>query len=223
MSSKKVYLDVETTGLDPFVNEVWEVGFIEHSKDMGWLHRLYRVYPDLTTASPDALRISGFYDRTHDMRDPVNDDYAVGKNAYNLVDGFTGEPEARVPLGGFLWSDPKALAALLAKTLIDRHVVGAVPWFDAALHGSFLSEFLRKNGQRLARHYHLIDVEAMAVGYLAGLRAGRVMDVPKPRLPWDSDALSLALGVDPDQFDRHSALGDARWAKALDDRITGTS
>src|SRR5947209_20433850 len=131
---------------------------------MGWLHRLYRVYPDLTTASPDALRISGFYERTARMRNPSTDMHARGDGVYNLVDGFTGEPD-KPPLGGYLWSSPRALADLLARTLVGQHVVGACPWFDAALHGSFLSEFLRKNGQRLACHYHLIDVEAMAVGY----------------------------------------------------------
>lgn len=30
-----------------------------------------------------------------------------------------------------------------------------------------------------------------------------------------------AVGVDPDDFDRHTALGDARWARAIYDAITG--
>ncbi len=37
--------------------------------------------------------------------------------------------------------------------------------------------------------------------------------------PWDSNKLSLAVGVDPDDFDRHTALGDARWAKAIYERV----
>ena len=39
--------------------------------------------------------------------------------------------------------------------------------------------------------------------------------------PWDSDALSRAVGVNPDDFDRHTALGDARWAKAMYEAVMG--
>ena len=69
-------------------------------------------------------------------------------------------------------------------------------------------------------HYHIIDVESLAAGWLA---AGT--DPMEPRTeetgpdkctpPWDSNELSLAVGVDPKTFDRHTALGDARWAKAI--------
>ena len=67
----------------------------------------------------------------------------------------------------------------------------------------------------------MIDVEALAIGYLHGLDSrpvedgrfdlGTLMD-----LPWKSDAVSRALGVEPpsDEF-RHTALGDAYWAMTL--------
>ena len=45
--------------------------------------------------------------------------------------------------------------------------------------------------------------------------------LPAPALPWDSDEISRVVGVDPDDFDRHTALGDARWARAIYDAITG--
>ena len=88
----------------------------------------------------------------------------------------------------------------------DRpHVVGAVPNFDT---------------ERIAHqfgvdgwHYHLIDVENLAVGYLAG-RGG-----PLPPLPWNSDDLSRAVGVDPDRLRRHEAMADAEWARAIYDRV----
>ena len=73
-------------------------------------------------------------------------------------------------------------------------------------------------------HYHLIDVENLAVGYLAGRG-----DNPAPdaigrhvSLPWDSNALSLAVGVDPDRFARHTAMGDVLWAKAIYDTVMDT-
>jgi hypothetical protein len=36
----------------------------------------------------------------------------------------------------------------------------------------------------------------------------------------DARLLSRALGVDPDAYDRHTALGDARWVRAQYDTIT---
>ena len=91
------------------------------------------------------------------------------------------------------------IASQVALLTAGKHLVGAVPSFDAA----FLSAFLIASGQREAWHYHLIDVETLI--------AGRLRLEP----PFDSDALSRAVGVEPTDFARHTALGDARWAKTL--------
>lgn len=80
-----------------------------------------------------------------------------------------------------------------------RHLVGAVISFDEER----LRKLLRANRACPEWHYHLVDVE--------GLVAGRLGIEP----PWNSDKLSAEIGIDPEQFDRHTALGDARWAKAL--------
>jgi DNA polymerase III epsilon subunit-like protein len=79
------------------------------------------------------------------------------------------------------------------------HLAGCVVSFDAER----LAKLLRANGECPMWHYHLIDSEALVAGLL-GIAP-----------PWRSSDLSLAVGVDPEQFDRHSALGDARWAKAM--------
>jgi len=110
----------------------------------------------------------------------------------------------------------------------DRpHVIGAVPNFD--------TERIAYQFEVTGWHYHLIDVENLAVGWLAG------QGEPLPPLPWDSDALSAAVGVDPArfrrheamadvewaidpaQFRRHEAMADVEWAMAIYDRITGQS
>lgn len=83
------------------------------------------------------------------------------------------------------------------------YLVGAVPSFDDA----FLKDLLRHYGACPGWHYHLVDVEALAAGQLA----------MEP--PWDSEELSKAVGVDPEKFDRHTALGDARWARAVYDAV----
>lgn len=33
-------------------------------------------------------------------------------------------------------------------------------------------------------------------------------------LPWNSNQLSRRLGVDPDEFPRHTAMGDVQWCLA---------
>lgn len=85
------------------------------------------------------------------------------------------------------------------------HLVGAVPSFD----DGFLKRLLRASRGCPGWHYHLVDVEALAAGRLAA----------EP--PWDSNELSRLVGVDPELFDRHTALGDARWARAIYDAVMG--
>jgi len=73
-------------------------------------------------------------------------------------------------------------------------------------------------------HYHLIDVENLAVGYLFGRHpVTQALKVPDPvlALPWDSDRLSEQVGVTPPTDERHTAMGDVRWAMALYDACTG--
>ena len=115
-------------------------------------------------------------------------------------------------------------AKVIAGIFYDRpHVVGAVPNFDTER----IALLLRRFGLEPGWHYHLIDVENLAVGYLravarwAPLPAGvakKLRDAGTP--PWDSDTLSLACDVaPPGEGVRHTAMGDVRWAMALYDRI----
>lgn len=90
------------------------------------------------------------------------------------------------------------------------HLIGAVPNFDADV----LSARMRANGICPSWHYHLQDFETLIVGFLRG-RGEKV-----PPLPWKSDDLSRLIGVQPPVGDdRHTALGDARWARDVWDRV----
>jgi DNA polymerase III epsilon subunit-like protein len=142
------------------------------------------------------------------------------------------------------WSAADAEAdALRQIEAITRgaHLVGAVVSFDADV----LGQRMRAHGICPSWHHHLIDIEALAVGWLNGRRSrqneivdgyplendgkkapGLVRwDSPGPwdvPLPWKSDDLSRLVGVEPaSDEDRHTALGDARWALAVYDAITG--
>lgn len=83
-------------------------------------------------------------------------------------------------------------------------IAGSNPGFDMERLGDLLAEFDIEPGW----HYHPLDVPTIAVGWLSA--RGELM----PR-PWKSDVLSAAVGIDPTEFTRHTALGDVLWAQAL--------
>lgn len=191
------FVDIETTGLDPDSHEVWEVGLIlpggaEHS---------WQLPVDLGRADPMALAISRFHER---------------RLAFDLIDS----------LAGFAWE-----FATLTRGL---HLAGACVSFDA----DRLWRLLRSNHGCPMWHYHLVDVEGMAAGAVSercryeandGKSRGTIR-VDRPdgtvnhidgRPPWSSEDLSRAVGVNPDDYERHTAIGDARWARAIYRAVLG--
>lgn len=56
-------------------------------------------------------------------------------------------------------------------------------------------------------HYHPKDISSLVEGFLAA--QGRLPDPP-----YKSDALSKALGIDPAEYARHTAMGDVLWTLA---------
>lgn len=97
---------------------------------------------------------------------------------------------------------PASFAAEFMGLTRGCHLVGAVVSFDALR----LDRLLRANRALGLWHYHLVDVEALVAGAL-GVAP-----------PWSSRDLSAAVGVaPPGDEDRHTALGDARWARDLYD------
>jgi len=91
------------------------------------------------------------------------------------------------------------------------HVVGAVPNFDTERLWKLISSV--RADRSAPWHHHLIDVENLVVGALAG--RGPIDP------PWESDTLSRMVGVNPDDFARHTAMGDVRWAMAIYDAVMG--
>ena len=83
---------------------------------------------------------------------------------------------------------------------------------------------MRKAGVEPSWHYHLIDVENLIVGYMRGKMPSlpsvtwpAFASLTKP--PWNSEDLSRAVGVDPDYFKRHTAMGDVLWVRAQYDAV----
>lgn len=89
-------------------------------------------------------------------------------------------------------------------------LMGSNPSFDAET----LAARMRAHGICPSWNYHLEDVPTLALGWLYGAR----QLIPKAR---KSDQISLACGVDPAKYERHTALGDCRWIRDLYDVVTG--
>lgn len=186
------FIDTETTGVHPG-RLAWEIAMIRRDEAGDRTSVIQVTNVDLSNADPFGLNIGRFYQRHVSYREAP---------AARLVSS-----EDKV-----LYLEEKPAAWYVERVTRGAHLVGAVPSFDAAT----LDPMLRRHGLVPAWHYHLIDVEALAVGCLAAMR--RLVEPP-----WNSDDLSRGCGVEPPGDDeRHTALGDARWAMRLYDAICGT-
>lgn len=204
-----VFLDTETDGIAPG-RKVWEVAMIRRDEN-GERETSFFVEIDLSTADPFGLKVGRFYDR-----------HPLGRV-------LSGLAEREWDSDGSYYTDVRA-AHTVARWTHGAHIVGAVPNFDTEV----LANLLREHGLTPAWHYHLIDVEAFAFGWLRGRLAvarstpNQAANTPYDvdpavlTLPWHSEEISRACGVEPPSAEeRHTALGDARWAMRLFDRITG--
>lgn len=193
------FIDTETTSLRPD-RRAWDIGLIVRDGSETSAHQWFVDSEDLDlgNADPFALQIGRFYERHPDIN-----------------------PDA----GPRCHDERRVLREVEALTR-GAHLVGAVVSFDADV----LGQRMRANGILPNWHYHLIDVEALAVGYIAGQaqtgepRAQVAADLELAAPPWKSDDLTAALGLDAvPEDERHTALGDARWAMRIYDRAMGTT
>jgi DNA polymerase III epsilon subunit-like protein len=195
------FIDTETTSLR-HDRRAWEIGLIvrEPGKDdaeYSWFVAGNDL--DLGNADLASLNIGRFHER-HPM--------------------FRGDGYADC------WDERAVMEAVEGLTR-GAHLIGAVVNFDADV----LSARMRAHGICPSWHYHLCCVENLAAGWLhrhaAALEnraetieeATQLRDTARP--PWHSEDLSRAVNVEPGKFDRHTALGDAQWARAIYDAVTG--
>lgn len=212
MSGLVAFVDCETSGLDPRRHQPWEVALITPD---GIEHE-WMLPVDESKADLIALNIGGYFERFD-------------------------RSFIRYSRGGVSVSPRYEFARDFQKLTNGLHLAGAVVSFDANMIGALMLDV----GVIPAWHYHLIDVEALAAGYVRGRAkgialaapgAGQCAGVPSiaqwsaaldagkvgQTLPWTSYDLSMAVGVDPMKYKRHTALGDARWAMAMFDAVVGS-
>jgi hypothetical protein len=193
------FVDCETTGLDADQHEIWEVGLIVDDNEFCW-----QLPVDLGRADAVALDIGGYWERRAApvVTDAERQDAITGHRNPPLIVHHEDMPQ---------WAER------FCRLTWGRHLAGAVVSFDEER----LRRLLHERNACPGWHYHIIDVEALAVGFVMGRGLPTHDDgesgIP---LPWKSEVLSQWLGVDPGQFDKHTGLGDARWARALYRQVT---
>lgn len=187
-------LDFETTGLG-HGRRAWEYAAIrrDYADNGGFTETTHHgfVSIDIRHADPFALKVGGFWDRHPSGRKMSGKTAIPGPPAESRHDA----------------------ARDLMRVTFGAHIVGINPSFDTET----LEPWLRTEGYQAGWDYHLIDVAAMAYGWLAA--RGAEVD-----LPWKSDALAWSCGVEPPpDHERHTALGDARFALRWYDALTATA
>lgn len=180
--------DVETVRLEPGAYVVWEASLIVEDGT----EYLWQIRPDLGHANQRALEVGRYHERIHpDLRDAM-----IG-SAMRLV--HPAGPGRTTT--GIIANEIAALT--LPRDGIKCRLAGSKPSFD----GDHLDAMLRRQGQCGSWYHHGMDVPSMVEGWCAARGI-------TPRGARSSE-LSLDLGIDPNSFDRHTALGDARWTRAM--------
>jgi hypothetical protein len=221
-----VFLDTETDDLDPRKRQPWDVALIRREPDGTETEHQFFVQLDLSIADSFALKVGHFWDRHPQGR------YYAGLTRTTPMPTDNGDPRSvrANDVGDYLTR--RAAAQRIALLTHGAHIVGAIPSFDTIT----LEPLLWAHQLIPMWHYHIVDVEALTVGWIAGVAArandeARMRDEEAPvsnwaklTPPWKSEDLSRALGVDlPSEEERHTALGDARWAMRIYDTVMGVA
>lgn len=140
---KRLFLDLETTGLDPRTHHLWEFAAILRD-EYGCADEefVWQIRPSLDTADPVALEKCRFEERflVPDGRDAV-----------------------RVMSDGGLWKlEPHEALHDIQDLLRDAHIIGANPTFD----DGFLKALMHAQGRRIGWQYRLVCVENLVAGAL---------------------------------------------------------
>lgn len=187
-----VFLDTETTSLDPLVRQPWEVGLIVRDfeeepvladghgpwvparREREWHWFIDATWLDWEHAEREALEKGGF----HDRYDPA---------AAHAADVVLDE----------VWEQ-----------LQDATVVGSNPHFDLSTLSALSRRYaLAGQDNHAPWHYRAVDVTSMAMPVLGSSH------------PLGLEETARRLGLSLEGRRLHSALGDARLARDVYDQI----
>ncbi|MFF4791909.1 exonuclease domain-containing protein [Streptomyces sp. NPDC001276] len=109
------FVDTETTGLDPFQHDPWEIAVIFREGDLDTEH-VFRIQPDLTNAEPKALEINRYHERTSAPNWQWHNRRNATERLYGLLNGVI-----------LIGSNPGFDAEMLAH-LFGRYYDQPKPW-----------------------------------------------------------------------------------------------
>jgi hypothetical protein len=211
---KLAFVDTETTGLDLDQHEIWEVGLIV--EDQAGTESAEYVWQlpveHLERADKHGLDIGRWHQRRWPRPTALNNHRAA-------VVGDWTEENAGLSRCRLTDGDMPGWAERFCELTWDAVLVGIVPSFDDWR----LQKLVRRHHQVPGWYYQPLCAETLAAGWLAGWATGsdgptstEAMAIARA-VPWDTAEISRLLDVTPpaDGEDRHTALGDARWARDL--------
>ncbi|MEU0427880.1 hypothetical protein ABZ235_30600 [Streptomyces canus] len=188
------FTDCESTGLDPFLHDPWEIAVILRHDGQDHEH-VVRIEPDLTNADPEALRLNRYEERTSAPDWVWDDRESAARTLYDLLDGAV-----------LIGSNPAFDAEMIGSNLLARYFAER-PWHYRTIDVVTLAAgSLYGRAAEWACHGDAtwFGRVTRAVGW-----------------PWKSYDVSRHVEVEPPAPDvGHTALPDARWVRDLWDRIT---
>jgi hypothetical protein len=195
MNDRLVFADCETSGIRvDRGSEAWEIALIVRDPALGRpgdTEYLWHLRPS-GPMDPESLKIGGYHERCsvrYERPGMARDELRGGR-----------EPVTD-------WAVAFDIASLLA----GAHLIGTNPWFDAA----HLIALLENHGRPFDADYHYTDIGSLVRGYIHGQVDGNYP------LPWPLKLTMAAalVGLNPDVYEAHTALGDARLARDIFDRV----
>lgn len=183
MTGDLLFLDCETTGLDPTIHRPWEIAWALYAIEG---NRMVRVEErcdlvalstlDIVSADQEALKIGGFHERWA-TRLVTSSDYLA--TVWSSIDGAP-------------------------------RLVGSNPGFD----DRFVGEWLERQGAQRPWHYHHVDLPSVALGEIITSDLEPKEYQQAARAGFKSNDLSRLCGIEPDEYERHTARGDVHWCVA---------
>lgn len=208
-----VFVDTETTSLG-LAAHPWEIAVIRRETKPGpvarpapvttsdtWVLQVdydFHTLPAGTAAQ--ALSVGGWLERGASGSEYLD---KINRDGVNVQRG-----------------DETEIVTRLAELLRDEPIlVGVGVHFDAAV----LSRLFARHGvPEEPWQYAVVDLKAATWGHLHGQAAAHGLRPPGLGLPMRSEKLAAELGVQPpSDRERHTALGDARWAARWYDALVG--
>ena len=194
---RRVWMDTETTGLD-LTRRAWEVALIVRDRaiDAQDIEHQWFVHPadiDLEHADPKALEIGRFWDR-HPHAPIIAAWREQGlTRPLGMLPHLRGVHRARY-----------VATAVRNLTSGRAQIYGSHPSFDMITVEMMMAD----EGISPEWHYHPNDVPNLIEGWTIGRDDNaRALRIPASR---KSEDWCRIVGIEPNNYQRHTALGDCR-------------